>query len=497
MGVIRKQSIWGSIITYIGAILGFITTIIFFPRTFSTEQIGLVSIIVAYSTVLSTFASLGVHQVVGRFFPYFRNKEKNHNGFLFLLILVPFIGFLITLAISLFLQEYLIENSIDSSNLLADYIIYIIPFVFVILFFNVFDNYYKFLYNITLGSFLKEVLQRIVILFGIILFYFSFISFTNFLVVYLIAFTIPLIVIVLSLIHQKEFSLKPQFGFVSKSLRKSMITMGVYGIISSFAGIVIINVDKMMIERLMGLDDVGIYTIAFFFGMLIVLPSRPLLKISSAYIAEAWRNKDLELIKTIYRKSSINQFIIGLLLFIGIWSNINNIFEMLPDEYIHGKWVIFFIGLSYLTDMLTGTSPYILINSKYYKSVTYIMFVLIIIAIAMNFVFIPILGLIGAAIASLIAKIIANGLFVMVLYKKYKLFPLNRNHLLILGIGLFVFILNHFLPEIENWIIDIIYRSTIISIVFGGLIYFLKVSEDINETVKSILKANLKFKIRK
>ncbi len=495
MGVIRKQSVWGTIITYLGAFLGFITTGILFPRIFASDQIGLLAIIVSYATVLSTFSSLGIYQVIGRFFPYFKNKENYHNGFLALIIFVSLFGFLITSATYPFIRDFFINKS-GESYLLSNYIKYLIPFVFVILFFDLFDSYYRFLHNIMLGSFLKEVVQRIIILGGAVLFFFSVISFENFFNIYFLAFAVPTLVMIFSLIKKKEFTIIPQPGFLSKKLRNSMISMALFGIISSFAGIVNTNIDKILIERLMGLNNVGVYTIAFFFGVLIVIPSRPLIKISSAYISEAWRGKDIGLIKKIYVKSSINQFIIGLLLFIGIWCNIHNIFKILPAEYYEGKWVIFIIGLAYLTDMLIGPSANILGSSRFYKFVTYIIIILVIVTIVLNLIFIPIWGLVGAALATFVSKVFTNSLFVLTVQKKYKLFPFNFNHLIIAGIGVLVFVLNYFLPVNQNFIFDIFYRSSIITLVFVTLIYLTKVSEDLNETMRHVFGLILKIKDR-
>ena len=52
------------------------------------------------------------------------------------------------------------------------------------------------------------------------------------------------------------------------------------------------------------------------------------------------------LLMKFYAKSTINQLIVGELLFLGIWANIHNIFKILPAEYEAGKYVIFFIGIN-------------------------------------------------------------------------------------------------------------------------------------------------------
>ena len=89
------------------------------------------------------------------------------------------------------------------------------------------------------------------------------------------------------------------------------------------------------------MNNTGVYTIAFYFGTLVVIPSRPLLKISGTLIADAWKDNDLKKINNIYYKSCINQFIIGGFLFLGIWANIDNILTILGPDYQQSKWVIF------------------------------------------------------------------------------------------------------------------------------------------------------------
>ena len=51
----------------------------------------------------------------------------------------------------------------------------------------------------------------------------------------------------------------------------------------------------------------GIYNISFYFGTIILIPAVALGKISSTFIADAWKDKDMETINDIYYKSSINQ----------------------------------------------------------------------------------------------------------------------------------------------------------------------------------------------
>ena len=88
MGIIRKQSIKGIIFAYTGVVLGFVTVGLLWPKFLSPEQIGLLSLIVAISTLLVQVGSLGFINAINKYFPLFRDKHKNHNGFVFLMLVV-------------------------------------------------------------------------------------------------------------------------------------------------------------------------------------------------------------------------------------------------------------------------------------------------------------------------------------------------------------------------------------------------------------------------
>ncbi len=82
MGIIAKQSIKGSVYTYAGAAIGFISTGLLMPKFFAAEQIGLINLLIAITAIFSQFGGLGFVGVLSRLFPYFRDEEKKHNGVL-------------------------------------------------------------------------------------------------------------------------------------------------------------------------------------------------------------------------------------------------------------------------------------------------------------------------------------------------------------------------------------------------------------------------------
>ena len=487
MGEIQKQAIKGTIFNYLGIVFGFLYVGILFPRLLTPEQIGLLSVLVAYATIAMQFSSLGFNAVTTRLFPYFRNKEKKHNGFMMVGISVQFAGFIGSTIVLLVLQYFHLLNS--KGNPLFDRYFYIIFWLlFVMLFFNFFDNYFKVLYNAVIGTALKEFTQRLFIFIFIIFIYFHLIDFDSFTILYATAFTIPLLIIILLLVRRKEFFLSFPKTPISPNLKKEMKTVALFSIISGFAGVLTLNIDRIMIQAFDGLSMTGIYTTMFFFGTLVSVPARSLIKISSAFVAEAWKKNDVKLIDTILRKSVLNQTIIGILLLVGLWVNIDNILAVLKPAFLPGKYVILIIGIAYLLDMFSGVSNIVLGTSKYFRFGTYFIasqFVLVIIA---NLIFIPLYGIVGAAIGSLIAKLVFNFFKMLLLYRKLQIFPYSANIFVIILLGGVAYLAAYFLPSLANPYFDAVVKGGVVTVIFIGTLYFLKTSEDINDKIDQVIK---------
>ncbi len=488
MGVIQKQSISGTIYSYLGVLLGFITVGWLFPRILSTGQVGLLRILVSYSVLFAQFASLGINSVSIKLFPYFRNSEEKNHGFLGIALLVSLAGFILSTGIYLLLKPLFISQASDKSILFTTYFYYVVPLILFTLLFSIFDTYYRVLYNAVKGIVYKEVVQRLLILAAILLYFFKVIDFQWLVILYVLAFISPSLFLMGTLIRDKLFFVKPDFDFIDKKMAREMMNVAFFGILASFSGVLVLNIDVIMVNQYLGLGEAGIYTIAFFFGTLILVPMRTMGKISSVVIADAWKIDDRKTIMEIYRKSSISLSVIGFLLFIGIWGNLDNIFQIVGKDYTAGKYVILLIGLANLSDLFMGVSPHIILNSKHYRWLSYLLFVFAILLIVTNMLLIPRYGITGAALASLFSKYIYNSLKFIFLYKKYKFQPFNYKHLEIILFAFLSWYLSTLIPVLSHFILDLVVRSLFISVVFLVPIYFFKVSEEINQKAQQVFR---------
>lgn len=487
MGIIQKQTIKGTFYSYIGVALGFITVGIIFPRFLNPDEIGLLNLLVAFSAIFAQFASLGMNGVTTRLFSYFRSYKNHHHGYFYILIVAIGIGFILTIIGFYFFKPLLIKINLEKSSLFVDYVSYLIPLTFFTMFFSILDNYNKVLYNAAYGIFLKEFIQRIFILISILLLVVNAVRFSQFVLLYVISISLPAIHILIYLIRKKELSLKRDPAFLTRNLKKSIIGVATFGIIGGFSTISISYIDKIMINSMLDISSTGIYATAAFFGIVILIPSRSLLKIASAVIADAWKKNDTTIIKDIYYKSCINQFIIALLLFIGIWANIDNVFELITKDFASGKYVIFFICLTNLIDMGTGANGIIISTSKYYYWQTYFIIFLAVLVIVFNYIFIPLWGITGASIATAISGFIYNLSRYLFLYYKYGFQPFNYKYLVIVLIGFASYWASTYLPVFNNFILDTLIRSSLIISIYLPLMYFSKVSLDINSKIKNIM----------
>jgi hypothetical protein len=81
MGIIKRQAYSGTVLSYLGVIVGYVTTAVLFPKYLTTAEIGLLGIFLSYASIFAQLASLGLVRVNIRFFPYFRDRGKDHHGF--------------------------------------------------------------------------------------------------------------------------------------------------------------------------------------------------------------------------------------------------------------------------------------------------------------------------------------------------------------------------------------------------------------------------------
>lgn len=490
MGIVIKQSFKTLIITYIGLAIGYINTLWLFPFILSKEEIGFTRLFINLCLLFATFASLGAVNIPNKFFPYFDDKEKRHNGFLFFLILLGSGGFLIFTILFFAFKNLVYSIYSVSAPLLVEYYYFFLLLAFIALYYSIFESYLIIQKKPVVPNIVKEVIIRIFFSVALLLVWFNFINFHQFVIAIILTYLTGLLLILVYTEKLKVLFLKPNLQVFKSVLFKQIFGYGLFQIVGNAINLLILNIDGVMLSAYKGLGATGIYSIAFFIATVIEIPKRSLSQSLIPFISEANKNNNIQKLKSIYKSSAINQLIIGGFIFIGIWSNVENIFNLMPNTqiYIQGKWVVFYIGLSKLFDLATGVNTEIIGTSKYYKIDLFFLGFLGITAIITNILLIPPYGIAGAALASAISVFLFNILRSLFLLIKFKIQPFSTDTVKVLIIGGIVLFINFLIPYLDNLYLDIVIRSLVILLLFGGMVFLTKASEELNIIALKIIK---------
>jgi O-antigen/teichoic acid export membrane protein len=489
MNLLKKQGFYNSIILYIGTALGFFNLIILFQRVLTAEQIGFFGLLTSVSLLFTQVAALGFSSVITRYFPFFKTDNKQHNGFPLYVLKFTSISFvLVTLCYILgkeVIQQY--QQNSKGSSLFFKYYYLVIPVSLFTLWYGLAETFARTTFHNIVPSFLREVLLKILTAALVLLLFLQILNYQTFVLGYVI--TNALILIIL-LVYLKKLDLI-RFKKISESVTEKSPEIIKYGLYSMLAGgsfAMIQNIDMVILKLFTQEATVGYYYTFFSVAMVISLPAKALNTTSYQIIANAWKTHDLEKINKIYSKTSLVQFLVGCILFIGLIANWENILILLnKPEYKNYYFVFIAIGIGFLFDITGGLNGAIISFSKHYKLVMYILLVAALVCVILNFIFIPKLGMLGAAISYTCTMFLLNFTYWLYLLIKYKLQPFNIQFIKLMVISAVVLTIGILLPKLNSFFLDVPYRSVSMLILYTLLIYSFKISNDINQFINQIL----------
>lgn len=489
MGIVARQGIFSGINVALGFFIGAVNTLVLVPLIFFNSQTdkenwGIVQLIVVYGTIFSQFLNFGSSSVIVRMMPSFRSTG-NEKQILFFTWVFPLVG-------SSLLGIFLFAGSDWFFKLTSETPVNDVVFFSVLLFvIFICMNLTRSLsglansnYKTVWVAFVNELFIRILNVISMLLYFYEIIDIRTFFIFYSMSFVLQFLLIFIICGHVRLFQVK----IPPKEKIKEASRFGLFSMFDHGAGILINKLDITMIAAMIGLVEIAYYNLAFFMSTVIVLPYRALANISSSVVSDSYHRNDWKNIDTLYKKNSLNQTLAGGFIFILVWTCIDNILETQPEEFEMAKYCFLFLGISKLIDAFTSINGIILQVSKYYVMNFVFNVALLVLAFITNLILIPDYGIIGAAIATAGCIFIVNILKSLFLYNKYKVHPFHSNMwiaFICLGIPL---VAGMVLPEIfESPIISILFKGTVIAVIFSALVYFTRVSEEINIIIDRVL----------
>jgi len=76
VGIVKRNSITITILSYLGIVVGYVNKILLFPNFLSEEQVGLANILVSMAVMYAQFSAMGINSTIVKFFPFFRTPDR-------------------------------------------------------------------------------------------------------------------------------------------------------------------------------------------------------------------------------------------------------------------------------------------------------------------------------------------------------------------------------------------------------------------------------------
>jgi O-antigen/teichoic acid export membrane protein len=490
MGIVARQATWNTLLTTVGMGLGFVNMALLFPRLLSPDEFGLTRLMVSIAVVAAQIAHLGGENTVIRYFPYFRDKVNGHRGLFGVVLGVATLGgFLAMLVLGHFHDQFVRWFS-DSSGLYQRFGLLVLPLVLAEVYLLVLRGFSRSVNRSIAPVFAREFLLRVLQTVLIAAYALWDMGFTIFLLLYVSTFVLTTAMLLFDLWRAGEFRLGLTNIRVGKRMRKSMVRYSLFTFASGIAGIAVGNIDQVMVGAMLhdGLSYVAFYAVAMFLASVITIPARALLQPTIPLLAEAWKKRDKAKIQMLYHRSASIQLVVSAFILLCLWTNADALFSFLKPDYAIGKPVMLILGITNVINLSTGLSAGIISTSRSYSVDAMTGAVYLVLNIALDYLFLLWWGMVGAAWSSFVAVVIIVGWRVIFLHFKFGLWPFDGTTLRALAVIAAVAGAFWFLPHYSSPIVDIGWRSLLLTAIYWSMVHLLGLAPELGAQVRKVLR---------
>ncbi|OXA86434.1 oligosaccharide flippase family protein [Flavobacterium hercynium] len=490
MGIVLNQSFKNTIITYIGFAIGAINTLYLYPIYLGATYYALTNYILSAANVIMPLFAIGMQNTLVKFYSQYKTEEEREQ-FLSFTALFPILMCIPLGIIGIFFFDD-ITAFVTKKNPVVREFMFLIPFIGICMaYFEIFYAWARVHMHSVFGNFVKEVGLRLVSTLALIGLYFNWMTLIQFVYftagIYFVAFLITM--------GYAFYVKRPNFQITIPENVKSVMEYTFYIILSGSVANLLLDGDKLILNQYMEIENIAYYSVATYIALVISVPSRAMHQIVYPITAKLMHENKFEELNVLYKKTSINLQIVGGYVMLCIFVNINQLYEIVPEDYRGGIPVVFMIGLSKYFDLILGNNNAIIFNTKYYRTVLFLGLGLVVLTFVLNVIFIPPFGIMGSAFATLLSITFYSLAKLMFVVKKLHLYPFTEKNLHSLILTGILFIVFYFWEFPVYPLIGIVLKSILVTILYLYLNYKFTISPDINKVFDTILR-KIGFKIK-
>jgi len=483
MGIVLNQSFKNTIITYIGFAIGAINTLYLYPIYLGATYYALTNYILSAANVIMPLFAIGMQNTLVKFYSQYKTEEEREQ-FLSFTALFPILMCIPLGIIGIFFFDD-ITAFVTKKNPVVREFMFLIPFVGICMaYFEIFYAWARVHMHSVFGNFIKEVGLRLVSTIALIGLYFHWMTLIQFVYftagIYFVAFLITM--------FYAFYIKKPNFQITIPENVKSVMEYTFYIILSGSVANLLLDGDKLILNQYMEIENIAYYSVATYIALVISVPSRAMHQIVYPITAKLMHENKHDELNILYKKTSINLQIVGGFVMLCIFVNINQLYEIVPEDYRGGIPVVFMIGLSKYFDLILGNNNAIIFNTKYYRTVLFLGLGLVVLTFVLNIIFIPIFGIMGSAFATLLSITFYSLAKLLFVVKKLDLYPFTKQNLHSLALTTILFLVFYFWEFPVYPLIGIALKSILVTIVYIYLNYKFKISTDINQVLETLLR---------
>jgi O-antigen/teichoic acid export membrane protein len=490
MGIIARQAVRNTILTYVGIGLGFLNVVLLYPKVLDSAEFGLTRLLLSVCIITAQIAQLGAENTVVRYFPYFRDPARGNRGLLGMLLLF---GTLVSLAAMVVLgamHGLLSEVFSDRNALYGRYGLLVLPLVLSEIFFILLRSYSRSLRRAVQPVFIREFLLRLLQTVLIAVQWAWPMPFGWFMAAYAGIFLLTTLALAWDLYRAGEFVVAWRQRWLPGRLRRSMGVYGLYTLLTGLAGIALGNLDQLMIGALLGdgLKYVAYYAVGFYFGSVIAAPTRALQQVAMPLLADAWKRNDRATIDDLYKRSSLVQTLAGGYLFLMVWACSSELLAWLSPEYAMAGGISVVVAASYFVLGMNGLAPSIIGMSRSYTVETWGSIGLLFVNASAGFFLIRLYGPIGAAWGTFCGTLLITVSRTVHLWRTHGLLPFDRRTLLLVVAVALVGILAQLLPVPGPAWTVLLVKGAAATLAYAIVVYLTGAMAEIRRWVRSVQK---------
>lgn len=478
MGIVIKQSIKNTVVTYFGFAIGAVNALFLYTNFLGKLHYGITAFVLSAANIMMPLMAFGVHNTLIRFYSRCKS-EPEREEFLSFMLWMPLL-LILPLLLGIWYWYEALSFFIIRENPSVKPFLWLIPLVGICMgYFEVFYAWVKVHMQSVFGNFISEVLVRFIVMLLLFAVHFGWIGRAGFLYCIAGAYALQLLAMLAYALYVKM----PKFHWSLPHNIRDIFGYSFFIILSGSVGVLLLDFDKIMIPAYKDISSNALYSVAIFIATVIAVPSRAMLQIIYPITAKLMSEEKYDELNDLYKKSAINLQVFGGLIMLGIFLNINELYKLIPQEYSGGILVVFLIGLSKFSDLILGNNNAIIINTKYYRAVLFFGLLLVFMMIGLNMVLIPLYGITGAALATLISIVVYNFIKLVFVIRKLGLYPFGRNTVKSLAIIALTFVLFYFWDFPFHPIVNIVLKSVLIAIAYVYINYRMVISPEVNQVL--------------